>query len=152
MKRAERDWAPAVACAQPRVRVIARSGNSAHQHIEEMHAGAAAAEAVLRPADARRQGGENRLDVASGPQAEGRAAVIEEVEFDVAPAPDQLLVALRLAEPFAEVGAHELWIDGKEGTPDLEGEGQRRFDRRGAGKIGIGGGEVVEEDAADAAR
>ena len=48
------------------------------------------------PADFGRHGGQDRLDVAAGLEAEHGAAVVEQVELDVAAAADQLLVAVGL--------------------------------------------------------
>ena len=50
-----------------------------------------------RPLHHRRHRGQDRLDIAAGAQAEDRAAVVEQVEFDIAAAADQLLLALGLA-------------------------------------------------------
>ena len=50
-----------------------------------------------RPLHQRRQRGEDGLDVAAGPQAEHRAAVVEQVELDIAAAANELLVAVGLA-------------------------------------------------------
>ena len=50
---------------------------------------------VSGPADFRGQAHQNGFDVAAGFQAESSAAVVQQVEFDVAAAPDQLMLALR---------------------------------------------------------
>jgi hypothetical protein len=47
-----------------------------------------------RPLHHRRHRRQDRVDVAAGLQAEDRAAVVEQVELDIAAAPHQLLVAV----------------------------------------------------------
>src|SRR3954447_21048853 len=95
------------------------------------------------PFHRRRHRGENRLDVAAGLEAEDRAAVVEQVELDVAAAPHLLLVAVGGAPRRREIAAHDLRIDREEGLADVAGEGEIL--------VRIARPEIVEEDAADAA-
>src|SRR5690606_38863626 len=84
-----------------------------------------------------------RLDVAARAQAEDGAAIIQKIEFGVAPAPDELFLPLGLAPGQHDVAPHDLRINGEEGEPDFAGES----------KIGFPVARVqpVIEDAADAA-
>src|SRR5215831_18815327 len=96
-----------------------------------------------RPLHQRRQRGENRIDVAAGTQPEDGAAVVEQVELDVAAAPDELVLALGLAPWHGEVSSHQLRVDRVEGAADLLGEGEIR--------LPVAAVEIIVEDAADAA-
>src|SRR5689334_21628820 len=58
------------------------------------HAGGTAA--TSGPFHLRRQRRQDGLHIAAGLQPECGAAVVEQVELDIAPAPDQLLVAIRV--------------------------------------------------------
>src|SRR5262245_13169345 len=100
--------------------------------------------AGLRPFHFRRHGGENRIDIAAGLQTKDGAAVIEQVEFYIAPAPDQLLLAVGLVPWRVEIAPHQFGID-------LQ---QRAADVLGKREVGIPVAAVVPvvEDAADAAR
>src|SRR3954447_24498724 len=60
----------------------------------------------LRPAHRRRHRGQDRRDVAAGLQPEDGAAVIEQVELDVAPAPHLLLVPVGLSPGRGEVAPY----------------------------------------------
>ena len=66
-------------------------------------------------------GSEDRIDVdvAAGLQPENRAAVVEQVELDVAAAADELLLAVGLGPRRREIAAHELGIDVEEGAADV---------------------------------
>src|SRR5262245_46390516 len=101
----------------------------------------------LRPLHHGRHGGEDRLYVAAGLEAEHGAAVVEEVEFHVAAAAHQLLLALRLAPGLAEIAPHELGVDLKEGAAHVLGEGEGGV----PAAVRWGRREVVVEDAAHAA-
>ena len=84
------------------------------------------------------------FDVAAGLQAEHGAAVVEQVELDVAAAADQLFLALGLGPGLAHPAADDGRIDVEEGLAHVAGEGEvARRSRRCV---------VVVEDAADAAR
>ena len=76
-------------------------------------------------------------------QAEDRAAVVEQVELDVAAAADELLVAVGFGPRRREVAPDELRIDVEEGEPDVAGEGEVG--------LPVAAVEPVVEDAADAA-
>src|SRR5262245_39423342 len=78
-----------------------------------------------RPLHQRRQRGEDRLDVAAGLQPEHRAAIVEQVELDVAAAADELLLAVGLVPTQRKIASHQLGIDLQEGPADIlrESEG-----------------------------
>ena len=88
---------------------------------------------------------DDRIDSTLPPvlQAEDRAAVVEQVEFDVAAAADQLLLALGLAPGRREILSHQSGIDAQEGAADVLREGE--------GLVPVGF-QIIVEDAADAAR
>ena len=73
---------------------------------------------------------------------------MQQVELDVAPAPHELLVALRIAPLLLEIAPDDLRVDAAEGAPDILRKGERGFPAAGR-RLGR---EVVVEDAADAAR
>src|SRR3546814_10282521 len=54
------------------------------------------------PFGERRQAHQDRVDIAAGLETEQSPAVVDEVEFGVAPAPEQLRVALGLGEGQAQ--------------------------------------------------
>src|SRR5688572_26664622 len=76
------------------------------------------------PFSQRRQRGEDRLDMAAGLQAEDGAAVVEEIELDVAAAADELLFAVGLGPRRHEIAAHQVRIDFFECLPHVAGEGE----------------------------
>src|SRR3546814_18726116 len=88
------------------------------------------------PFGERRQAHQDRIDIAAGLEAEQRAAAIDEVDFGIAAAPDQLLL------PFG-VGSGEA----TPATPDLREEVQevcaatedKQREGAGWGKKGIDG-------------
>ena len=87
---------------------------------------------------------QDRLSVAAGLQPKPRAAVVEQVELDVAAAAYELVLALRLGPGLRHAAAHDRRIDIEEGPADILGEGE----------IGlpVAAVEIVVEDAADTAR
>src|SRR5690606_17324385 len=89
-------------------------------------------------------GREDRLDVAAGLEAKGGAAVVEEVELDVAAAADELLVAIGGGPWGGEVAADDGGVGVDKGGSDVAREGE----------VGVPVARVVVvvEDAADAAR
>src|SRR6478609_1870975 len=99
---------------------------------------------ILRPLHFWRQRGQDRIDITAGLEAEDRAPVIEQIEFDIAAAADQLLLAILGAPRRSEIATHQRWIDLQEGAADVLREG----------KIGlpIATVEPVIENAADAPR
>src|SRR6185436_20888590 len=96
---------------------------------------------VVAPGDQRRQRHQDRLGAAARLQAEQRAAVVDEVELDVAPAAIRLEGALALAEGMLPALLDDRRIGGQEMVADRPREIE-----------GAVIGNVVEEDAADAAR
>jgi len=66
----------------------------------------------------RRHRGQDRVDIAAGPQSEDRAAVVQEIELDIASAPHQFAPRVRLRSThWPEIPAHELGIDLQKGAP-----------------------------------
>src|SRR3546814_8767986 len=102
-----------------------------------------AADAGLRPGDLGGQAHQDRLDVAAGLQAEQRAAVMQQVELDVAAAPNQLVASLRLGPAIVHVPLDEARVDVEECLSDVAGEGEVGLE------VAV---EIVVDDAADAAR
>src|SRR6185369_12166815 len=99
---------------------------------------------ALWPRGFRRQRHQDRLDIAAGLQPEAGAAVVQQVELDIAPAPDQLMATLfRRPRP-----VHPLPNDG---GIDLE---KRLADTAAERKIAlpVAAVEIIEKDAAGAAR
>src|SRR5215831_15336780 len=95
-----------------------------------------------RPLHQRRQRGQDRIDVAAGAQPEDGAAVVEQVELDIAAAAHELLLALGLAPGRGEIPAHQLWIDATEGAADLLRESEVR--------LAVAAVEIIVENATDA--
>src|SRR5579875_2857627 len=96
------------------------------------------------PGGLRRQGHENRLDIAVGLEPEQGAAVIDEVEFDITAAADQLLAALFGRPGLEHVAPDEAGIDGEKRLADIAGEGEI--------PLPVPAVEVIEKNAADPAR
>ena len=80
---------------------------------------AAFADSDLRPAHQRRHGGQDSIDVATGLQPEDRAAIVEQVELDIAAAPDELLLAVGIGKGRRHVAADDLGIDLEKGAADI---------------------------------
>src|SRR6185295_8941732 len=99
---------------------------------------------LSRPRDRGPQRHQNRLDIAAGLQAEQRAAVVQQVEFDVAAAADQLMLALLRGPRPVHALAHDARIGGEHRAPDGLGEGEVLFP--------VAAVDIVVEDAAGAAR
>src|SRR5512144_427715 len=95
-----------------------------------------------RPFHDRWHRGQDRLDIAAGAQPEDRAAIVEQVEFHIAAAPDQLLLALGVCPRLRKVFPHQGWIDAQESAADILREGE--------GFVPVGF-QIVVEDAADSA-
>src|SRR3546814_3362915 len=70
------------------------------------------------PFGERRQAHQDRVDIAAGLEPEQSPAVVDEVEFGIAPAPDQLRLALGLGEGQAHAAAHDLREDVEERLAD----------------------------------
>src|SRR4051794_38272635 len=99
--------------------------------------------AVSRPLHDRRHRGENCIDVAAGAQAEDGAAIVQEIEFDVASAPYELFFTFGFGPGRCEVAPDEVRIDFGESASDILREGEIRVP---AARV-----EPVVEDAADTA-
>src|SRR5688572_4371807 len=97
-----------------------------------------------RPQHFRRQRHQDGVGVAAGLEAEDSAAVVEQVELDIAAAADQLAAALLVGPVAAHVAAHDLGIDRQERLADCAGEAEIL--------VPVAGVEIVVEDAAEAAR
>src|SRR5581483_6581972 len=74
---------------------------------------------------------------------EDGAAIIEEIELDIAAAADELFLAFGLAPRLADIVAHQLRVDAQERAPDVLGEGEVGIEMAAI--------EPIEKDAADAA-
>src|SRR5258708_3595067 len=98
----------------------------------------------LRPRHRGRQAHQDRLDIAAGLEAEQGAAIVEQVELDIAAAAHQLRLAFGGGPGLVHVPADQARIDLEEGGTHLADEGEIA--------LPVAGVEIVEEDAADAAR
>src|SRR5580704_8771050 len=78
----------------------------------------------LRPCRFGGERHEDRLDIAAGLEAEQRAAVVEQVELDIAAAPDELVAALLLGPRLQHVTADQSRVDPEKGLADGAGEGE----------------------------
>src|SRR5579871_1635853 len=87
---------------------------------------------------------QDRLRVPARLETEQRAAVIEQVELDIAAAADQLVTALRLAPALVHMAADDGRIDIEKGDADIAGKGEIPFP--------IATFQIVEKDSADPAR
>src|SRR5690606_20549024 len=76
-------------------------------------------DAALRPFDLWRQARKDRVDVAAGLEAEDGATVVQEVEFDIASATDELFFAVCFGPVLVEVLAHEVVVHDLEGATDI---------------------------------
>ena len=66
------------------------------------------------------------MNVAAGFQAENGAAIVEQIELHVAPAPDELFLAVGIRPVVVEVAPHEVLVDDQEGPADILGEAEVR--------------------------
>src|SRR6202034_76947 len=101
------------------------------------------APAVL-PAHQRRERHEDRLGAVARLEAEERAAVVEEVELDVAPAPVELELSLALAVWGVSAAFDDRQVGGKEGIADAAQQLEAALEAAIP--------QVVEEEAADPPR
>src|SRR5438477_9358463 len=92
-----------------------------------------------RPRHFRRQRHQDRLHIAAGLEAEEGAAVVEQVELDVAAALDELRLALLGRPGLEEMAAGKRGVDLKESFADRAGEGEVA--------LGVASRVIVEEDA-----
>ena len=100
----------------------------------------------IHPPRRQRQTHQNTLDARAGRiQAETGAAIVHEIELDVATAAELLPLLLALGEGHEHALAHDGQIGGQEGRQAVLHEGEELF------LVFFGFVEVVEEDAADAA-
>src|SRR4051812_35375629 len=76
---------------------------------------ASRAAGLSRPFHLRRHGGEDGVDIAAGLEAKDGAAVVKQVEFDIAAAADQLLLAVFGCPWRIEIAPHQFGIDLQEG-------------------------------------
>src|SRR3981081_1017262 len=97
-----------------------------------------------RPARLGRQGHQDRFDIAAGHQAELGAAIVQQVELDIAAAPHQLVLALGFRPRLVHVPAHQPGIDFQEALAAAA--------RKSEGAREVAAVEIVKEDAAHAAR
>src|SRR5688572_11144977 len=95
-----------------------------------------------RPHHFRRQRHQDRVGVAAGLKAKEGAAVVQQVELDIAAAADQLPAALLVGPVAAHVAAHDLGIGAKERLADRAGEAEIL--------VPVPAVEIVVEDAAKA--
>src|SRR5258706_4401610 len=77
---------------------------------------------ALRPAHLRRQRHEDRLPIATGPQTEFGAAIINQVELGIASAPHQLFVLFRCRPRLVHGGAQDGRIGRKKGKAGVARE------------------------------
>src|SRR5215471_9441301 len=98
---------------------------------------------ALRPHHQRRHGRQDRLDVAAGLQPENRAAVVEQVELNITPTADELLLAVCISPWGHHVAAHDVWVDADKGAAYALREVEVL--------LPVSGIEIVVEDAANTA-
>src|SRR5579871_1076944 len=97
-----------------------------------------------RPPYLRRHRRQDRVDIAAGLEAEHRATIVEQVEFDIAAAADQLLLAV-FGRPWRiEIPSHQRGINLQELASDIL--------RKAEVVLPVSGVVIIVEDAADAAR
>src|SRR5262249_606238 len=99
---------------------------------------------VVAPGGVRRHRHQDRLGAAARLQAEERRGVVHKVDLAVAPAGVELEASLPFADRRPFPSLHDRKIGGQKGVAHRAHEPER--------KIEVALGEVVEEDAADAAR
>src|ERR1700683_3108612 len=85
---------------------------------------------ALWPSHVRGQGGEDGIDVAAGFQAENRAAIVDEVELDIAAAARLLFEPVGLRPGACEIAAHDLGVGGQKCLADVAGKGEVGAPRR----------------------
>src|SRR5713226_2142445 len=93
-------------------------GNLSSWHIRSLHLPAS------RPFHFRRHRRQDGLHIAAGFQPEDGAAIVEQIEFDVTSAPDQLLLAVISAPWCAKIAPDKFEINSKECASDILGEGK----------------------------
>src|SRR2546430_9307759 len=78
----------------------------------------------LRPLHFGRHRRQDRIHIAAGFQSENGAAVVEQIEFDVSSAPDQLFLAVFSAPGRVVIAPHKFGIDFQECAADILREGK----------------------------
>src|SRR6186713_244857 len=78
----------------------------------------------LGPLHCRRQAGEDGSDVTASLQAEDRAAIVKQVELDVAATADKLFVTVGFSPVCVEIAADERVVDRQERAADFLREGE----------------------------
>ena len=86
---------------------------------------------------------QDRIDIAPGFQAKNGAAVVEQIEFHIAPATDQLLLTIIIVPRRVEIAAHQVRIDFQKRAADVL--------RKGEVGIPVAAVMPVVEDAAELA-
>src|SRR3981081_4591056 len=89
-----------------------------------------------RPPHFRRHRRQHRIDTAAGCQAENGAAVVEQIEFRIAPAPDRLFLAVTLVPRRVEITADAFSVEPVTATslPAASTTGLNRRCRRSSGR------------------
>src|SRR5580704_5544690 len=95
-----------------------------------------------RPLHHGRQRRQDRIDIAAGAQPEDCAAVIEQIELDIAATAHKLFLALGFCPWFCKILPHEIGIDIKKCETDVLGEGKSSV------PIAL---KIIVKDTADAA-
>src|ERR1700749_4673564 len=107
-------------------------------------------DARLSPAGQRRHRRQDRRYIATGLQAEDRAAIIDEIELDVTPTARQLLLALGRVPRLFGVAPYNVGIDRNEALANVAHKSEV-FIERGIQSVARAV-KIIEEDAADPAR
>ena len=68
------------------------------------------------------EAGQDRVHVPAGLQPEDGAAIVEQVELDIAATADQLLLAISFGPVLIEILAHDVIVDERKGAADFLGE------------------------------
>lgn len=79
---------------------------------------------LLRPLYHGWHGRENGIHIATGLETKDRAAIIKQVEFDIASAADQLFLAIFRCPVLVKILAHQMRINNREPTAHITGEGK----------------------------
>src|SRR5688500_8958540 len=133
------DCMPGDRCPERRLPLARRA-----QHGERGGLGAAGLGLVpVLPARLERQRHQDALDAPAGAQAEARAAVVHQVELDVAAAAQPLPPPLALAPRRADAPADQRQVGGHEGGRAVRDEGEEG--------LAVAVAQVVEEDPSHAA-
>src|ERR1700730_7119036 len=142
----ERLWAVNASAFWVWVRFFSLSGRESEgaRASQDFPASSRLIEAPSRPCRFRRQRHQDRLDIAAGLQAECGAAVVEQVELDIAAAAHELVASLLRRPGLPHPVPHDGREDGEEGVPDRSDKGEVAFP--------VAAVQVIEEDPARPAR